>query len=251
MRSGGALRALCQLGVALWIGVALSLVEMSPIAEPMPEVETRAAPLQPQPSRSDPLPSKPAEPTRVGGHEIDAGLTLLAAGGRFPVLTCGYEHFGSFTRYAQAMTALGARFVVVERRRIQAEVDLESGSMQPGPPGPGFSPRARDYSGEPALSSLATRARERFGGGAEVMMLVPRALDAGLFGGIARVLSERGESPELYQELHGRYESDGEGGVRLRLEEGVRRDGSRASLSLLFDLRQIAAAARGKLAPEV
>ena len=80
MRSGGALRALCQLGVALWIGVALSLVETSPTAEPLPEVETRAAPLQPQPSRSEPLPPKPAEPTRVGGHEIDTGLTLLAAG---------------------------------------------------------------------------------------------------------------------------------------------------------------------------
>ena len=79
MRSGGALRALCQLGVALWIGVALSLVETSPTAEPMPEVETRAAPLQPQPSRSAALPSKPAEPTRVGGHEIDDDfLTSIA-----------------------------------------------------------------------------------------------------------------------------------------------------------------------------
>ena len=186
----------------------------------------------------------PALPIPIGEREIDEGLSLLAGPGRFPVLTCDYDDFGSFARYARAMAALGARFVVVEHRRIQAEVDVESGSMQAGPPGPGFSPRARDYSGEPALSKLATRARERFGAGAEVMMLVPRGLDAGLFGGIARSLTERGESADLYQELRGSYVRDGEGGVRLRVEEGIRRDGSRAPLALLFDLRQIAVTAR-------
>jgi hypothetical protein len=230
--------------VALWIGVALCWTEPVERAESTPEIETRAAPLRPQQQPASEARATPALPMPVGGRDIDEGLSLLAAAGRFPVLTCGYDDFGSFAGYARAMATLGARFVVVERRRIQAEVDVESGSMQAGPPGPGFSPRARDYSGEPALAKLATRARERFGAGAEVMMLVPRELDAGLFGGIARTLAERGESADLYQELRGSYVSDGEGGVRLRVEEGIRRDGSRAPLALLFDLRQIAATAR-------
>lgn len=243
-RPARALRPLCQLGVALWIGAALVWTQPVQLAEATAEVETRTTSLLPQ-RQATPAPrTPPAPPTPVGGREIDEGLSLLAAPGRFPVLTCGYEDFGSFARYASAMATLGARFVVVEQRRIQAAVDLESGSMQEGPPGPGFSPRARDYSGEPALSRLAVHARERFGAGAEVMMLVPRELDAGLFGGIARSLTERGESPELYRELRGSYVSDSEGGVRLRVEEGVRRDGSRTPLSLLFDLRQIAATAR-------
>jgi hypothetical protein len=80
------------------------------------------------------------------------------------------------------------------------------------------------------------------------MMLVPRELDAGLFGGIARALTERGESTDLYQELRGSYVSDSEGGVRLRVEEGIRLDGSRAPLALLFDLRQIAATVRAAAA---
>jgi hypothetical protein len=230
--------------VALWIGVALCWTEPVERAEPTPEIETRAVPLHPQQQPASEARATPAEPMSIGGRDIEEGLSLLAAAGLFPVLTCGYDDFGSFAGYARAMTTLGARFVVVERRRIQAEVDVESGSMQAGPPGPGFSPRARDYSGEPALAKLATRAREQFGAGAEVMMLVPRKLDAGLFGGIARSLSARGDSADLYQELRGSYVSDGAGGVRLRVEEGIRRDGSRTPLALLFDLRQIATTAR-------
>jgi hypothetical protein len=243
-RSTRALRPLCQLGVALWIGLALSWTEPSEQTEAAHEIETHAARLRPQQQPASEARAPIAEPLPIRGGDIDEGLALLAAAGRFPALTCGYGDFGSFSGYARAMAALGARFVVVERRRIQAQVDVESGSMQAGPPGPGFSPRARDYSDEPALAKLATRARERFGPGAEVMMLVPRELDAGLFGGIARSLTERGESADAYQELRGRYVRDGEGGVRLRVEEGIRRDGSRAPLALLFDLRQIAATAR-------
>lgn len=249
-RSFRSLRSLSRLGVALWIGFALAQLEPSPAPETAAEVESRVAPLRPQPPPPTQAHAAPPEPSPVGVHEIDAGMELLAAGGRFPVLTCGYDDFGSFARYAGAMRSLGARFVVVERRRIQAEIDLERGSMRPGPPGPGFSPRARDYSGEAALSGLARQARERFGPGAEVMMLVPRELDAGLFGGIARSLRERGESPDLYRELRGAYQADGRGGVLLLLEEGIRQDGSRAGLELLFDLGQIAAVVRAEPVPE-
>ncbi len=76
-------------------------------------------------------------------------------------------------------------------------------------------------------------------------MLVPRQLDAGLFGGIARALAAQGEPAADYRELRGRYREGGAGGVRLELEEGVRRDGSRRPLDLVFDLGQIEAAAQG------
>ncbi|MEN8185064.1 MAG: hypothetical protein ABFS46_21285, partial [Myxococcota bacterium] len=87
---------------------------------------------------------------------------------------------------------------------------------------------------------IAGRARERVGAGVEVMMLVPRALDAGLFGGIARALERRGEKAEAYRELRGRYLPPDGGGLRLRIEAAVRRDGSQLPLDLLFDLGEIA-----------
>ena len=66
-------------------------------------VERRAVPLRPQPSAR---PAKRADPTAVGAGEIHVGLGLLATNGRFPALSCAYEHFGSFQSYARAMTAL-------------------------------------------------------------------------------------------------------------------------------------------------
>lgn len=236
-----ALRPLCQAGVALWIALGLSRLEaLRPQESVVPE--PRRVAVEPRPA-APPVRARPA-PRPVGAGEIEAGMKLLAAGGSFPALTCGYQDFGSFARYARAMESLGARFVVVADRRIRGRIDLEEGRLEPDAASPRFSPRARDYSGEPALAPLARRARERFGPGAEVMMLVPRELDAGLFGGIARALAEDGESAEGYRELRGSYREDPAGGVRLELEEGVRLDGSLRPLALVFDLGRIGATAR-------
>jgi hypothetical protein len=140
------------------------------------------------------------------------------------------------------MTERGARFVVVRRREILAEVDVESGAIREGAPRGAFSPRARDYSGEPGLARAERLALARFGGAAMVMMLVPRALDAGLFGGIALALERRGEAHARYRELEGRYELGADGGLRLRVESGTRTDGSHHALGLLFDLDAISGA---------
>ncbi|MEN8183693.1 MAG: hypothetical protein ABFS46_14285, partial [Myxococcota bacterium] len=147
--SARGLRALSQLGVALWIVLWLSRVG------PVDELATQEA--RPSPAVT-PLPEEPAQdvargtsaetqPTPVGRAEVDAGLRLLESGGQFPVLSCRYDDFQSFRRYASAMTGLGARFVVVSRRRILGVVDLESGAIAEGAAGSAFSPRARDYSG--------------------------------------------------------------------------------------------------------
>ena len=63
------------------------------------------------------------------------------------------------------------------------------------------------------------------------MMLVPRALDAGLFGGIARALEERGERHADYREIRGRYVRAVAGGVRLRVDAGLHRDGTRREIT--------------------
>ena len=184
-------------------------------------------------------------PTPVTAAGVEQGEALLDAPGSFPALTCRYDRFEGFTHYARAMHALGARFVVVRQRRIVGEWDLAAGKLREPTLGGAYSPRARDYSEEPALRDVASRARTEFGAGAEVMMLVPRVLDAGLFGGVATALRERGDSHHAYRELRGRYQRGSGGGVQIVIEDGLRPDGSVAPIDLVFDLAEIAAVAEG------
>jgi hypothetical protein len=207
----------------------------APSAEPPPEPEPEPEP----PAKPEPAP--PAAATQVAAGDISQGGALLGDGGVFPVLSCSYESFPSFLAYARAMSSLGARFVVVRRRQILGSIDLETGAIGDAALGGAFSPRARDYTGEPGLAKLARRSRARFGQDAVVMMLVPREIDAGLFGGIARLLAERGDRHDAYREIRGRYER-ANGGVRLRVEAGIRPDGTRVAMDLLFDLDAIARA---------
>lgn len=208
-----------------------------PVVEPEPELPQEPA-AAPKPALAAPAPSEP-EPRSVSQSDFAAGSGLLDGGGAFPILSFSYEDFPSFTSYARAMASLGARFVVVKNRQIVGAVEVESREVTATPVGAGFSPRARDYTGEPGLAPLSRAARQRFGGGSVVMMLVPRALDAGLYGGLARLLKERGEPHPGLAEIRGRYEKAPGGGVRLRVEQALRRDGTSVPVDALFDLGQL------------
>ncbi len=250
-----ALAVASRVAVVLWVGIYLAWPGRDAALEPALEpAVARVHPVREEPKPKAPPPPEPAPaveppaepppaapaPTRVGRAELAAGADLLDGSGDFPVLSCSYEDFRSFDAYARAMAGLGARFVVVRNREIVGGVDLETGSIGAAALGRAFSPRARDYTGEPGLAALTRSARGRFGGGAVVMMLVPRAVDAGLFGTIARILAGRGERPDAYREIRGRYERGPGGGVRLRVDAALRRDGSELPMDLLFDLNEIA-----------
>ncbi len=211
--------------------------ELEPKPERVPEPELAPSESEPE---IEPVMAASAEPTRVRRADVFAGAALLDGAGAFPVLNCSYEDFDSFVDYARAMTDLGARFVVVRNRQILGGIDVESGFITEADLAAAFSPRARDYTGEPALSRHALAIRGRFGRGAVVMMLVPRDLDAGLFGGIARALSKRGERHQDYREIRGRYRRAAGGGVQLQIDSAMRPDGSRVDLGLLFDLNAVA-----------
>ena len=252
--------------VALWlIAVFVEVGEASRLAavpenperrarvRPVAAVEPAEAPAPP-PENSRELERAPEEDLGQGEGSISQvvvsadfadGERLLDAAGDFPVLSLSYEAFPSFGAYARAMRRLGARFVVVRSRDIVGELDLESGAIAVPNLGASFSPRARDYSDEPELARTASMLRKRFGRRAVVMMLVPRSLDAGLFGGVARVLEQRGEVRGDLREIHGRYERGASGGVQLRLDGALRSDGSRFAMDAVFDLTQIQQASRG------
>ena len=232
----------CRCVVALWIAGALVWSSLAPLPA-TDEPSSQTARVQPRPERAASAPEpKSTEPSlvRVGRVDLRDGDKLLASGGSFPALSCSYDDFPSFREYARAMNDLGARFVVVSQRKVVAAIDIATGALRDAALDTPFSPRARDYAGEPALTELARRVRDRFGEGAAVMMLVPRDVDAGLFGGIARVLSRRGEHHDAYSEIRGRYERAPGGGVRLRVDTGVLRNGAQVALDLLFDLGDIA-----------
>ena len=241
MRGEAAIAFACRLAVALWIAGYLAWSASDAQRPPPGEPAPAAARVKPRPTPASATRAS-AQNVEVGRADLREGAQLLEAGGSFPALSSSYEDFPSFRDYAQAMTELGARFVVVSRRKVVAAIDLASGAFGDVSLDAAFSPRARDYTGEPALAGVARRVREHFGDGAVVMMRVPRDLDAGLFGGIARVLSERGERHDAYREIRGRYEQAPGGGVRLRVDTGVLRDGAEVMLDLLFDLGEIARA---------
>jgi hypothetical protein len=190
---------------------------------------------EPHPAE-EPAAARPAPVAEITAEDLDRGAALLSGAGRFPVISASYEGLDSFGRYAAAMTALGARFAVVQSRAIVAEIDLASGAIREASLDRPFSPRARDYSDEPALAEPARRVRERFGPEAEIMLLVPRSLDAGLFGGIARELAASGDGHAAYRELEGRYERGADGSLRFHLVSGLRMDGRRVALGAVFDL---------------
>jgi hypothetical protein len=232
--------ATSHLAVVGWL--AALAAALSP-AVPLPELpEERLARLRPAPRAIATPP--PRAPSRASASvpvrsDYERGETLLDASGSFPVLSARYDGLASFRTYSSAMVERGARFVVVRRREILAEIDIESCAIREGSPRSAFSPRARDYSGEPGLARAERLARARFGGDAKVMMLVPRALDAGLFGGIARAMEHRGDAHANYRELEGRYEHGADGVLRLHVESGTRRDGSQHAFGLVFDLDAI------------
>jgi hypothetical protein len=254
-RVAPALRWLARAAAASWVAGSLAAlglaerppgaareaaarIEAVPLASERAELANAAGPAMPRPSRG-----ATREPFPIGAAELARGGELLDAGA-FPVLLASYAEFPSFRDYALAMQALGARLAVVRQRRIVGSVDLERGEVSDAGVAGAFSPRARDYSDEPGLAGAAEAARARFGTGAEVRMLVPRELDAGLFGAIAGALARHGGDPSAYREVHARYLRAPGGGVRLRVDAAVRRDGVELALDLLLDLGAISHGAR-------
>ncbi len=240
----GLLRIGCHVVVALWIAIYLAWPGAAPIDTVASEVRESQAQVRPLPeSPPEPAAEAPAAAATslaVGSEELSVGAALLDGGGSFPVLSFRYDGLGSFRDYALAMEGLGARFVVVRDRRIVGGIDVRTGAVGDADVDARFSPRARDYSDEPELARVAGEARRRFGERSEVMMLVPRGIDAGLFGGIARGLASRGDAHAAYREIRGRYERAPGGSLRVHIDAGERTDGGRVALRWVIDLAPLA-----------
>ena len=231
-------------GYFAWAGSSLAppaLRQASVEPVPHPPAPELSGPNEPVADLVAPPLAEPA-PRPVGERGLALGRELLSSGGAFPALNASYERFGSFREYARSMQRLGARFVVVRDRRIVASADIERADVAEFDSEVAFSPIPRDYSSEPALRETARVARREHGSAARVQMLLPRHLDAGLFGGIAEVLEERGEVPSLYTEIRGFYEPAAGGGVWFRIESGTQSDGLEVELSRSFDLSALARA---------
>ncbi|MBW2448716.1 MAG: hypothetical protein JRG83_22760 [Deltaproteobacteria bacterium] len=222
----------------------LDRTAVEPELEPAPAAPTPlpvAAAAAPEPA---PLEAAPVPLQAVDEADVARGGSLLTGEAGFPMLESRYEGYGSFRQYARAMQKLGAQFVIVNRREIVSTIDpwtLERGTLTNAA---GLSPRARDFAGEPELVLANRTARREHGLRAEVMMLVPRRLDAGLFGGIARALEAKGHEPGSYRQIRARYERGPAGELHLRVEAAVRRDGGEDPLPLLFDIDELAGGAR-------
>lgn len=70
------------------------------------------------------------------------------------------------------------------------------------------------------------------------MMLVPREVDARIFGGVAGALSRRGGDPNAFQEVRARYLRMPGGAVGLAVDAARRGDGSEVPVGVRLDLGQ-------------
>jgi hypothetical protein len=246
-RGGAGLRLAARAVAASWLAATLAFLGSGPPdGGPGREATARieVAALASGAEGAPAPPARSAQTLGIGAAEIARGHEILA-GGSFPVVVASYSDFPSFRDYALAMDALGARLAVVRGQRIVGSVDLARNEVGARPLAGAFSPRARDYADEPGLTELAQAARARFGAGAEVMMLVPREIDAGIFGGLAAALSRRGDDPDAFREVRARYLRAPGGGVAIQVDAAVRRDGSELALDARFELRAIAARGAG------
>ena len=209
----------------------LELARLEPEPEPVPEEA-------PAPPPAEPV----AEPEPMVADRYDAARGAASRPGErpFPAVSASYDDLGSFDRYARAMLDLGARFVVVRGMEVVGEVDIHT--RRAGPVGAltGFSSRARNYTDEPALRPLSQVATEAFGEGASLRMIVPRRLDAALFGSLARAIESNGRSIDELREIRGRYRRAAGGGIAFATESVVASDGGVTPLRVTIDLSRIA-----------
>ncbi len=103
--------------------------------------------------------------------------TPAAPQGRMPGVVADYRRRLGFRRYAKAMTDLGGRFVLWDRRqrKLLAALDLDAGTLRQLNQNQlrGLSPRARDLSEEAALTPYRQQQAN-----SSVLLLVPQAVEA-------------------------------------------------------------------------
>jgi len=241
-----ALRLLAKLTALAYLAWGLALAapdgqEQSRLTAAPVERLLKLAALAPLPE-PEPAPAPEASKPRsvvASTADVTRGEALLAGERPFPALSASYAAYGSFQQYAASMVRLGARFVVVRSRAVVGSADLRSGRFGKVAALAGFSPRARNYTDEPALRTLARAAQQRYGAGASLRMIVPRRLDAALFGALARAIEAQGSSLADLREIRGRYHPSAAGGIVLATESLVTRAGKVLPFALRIDLSRV------------
>ena len=129
--------------------------------------------------------------------------SVTSSAGTMPGVVAAYRRTLGFRTYAQAMTALGGRFVVWQqrRRKLMAVIDPLHGGRQPLDQQAlqGLSPRARNLSDEPALAAYRESEHEA------VLLLVPLAVEAAIQAGLTHALASTGLTPQTVATVHGIY----------------------------------------------
>ena len=183
----------------------------------------RADPQEPAETHGD---AAPRMQVRVVSIETPSNPVTSSAGA-MPGVIAAYRRTLGFRTYAQAMIALGGRFVVwqQQRRKLIAVIDPLHGTRQPldRQAVQGLSPRARDLSDEPALAAYREPGREA------VLLLVPLEVEAAIQAGLTHALASTGLTPQAVATVHGVYTIE-QGEVILTLTAATTKNGETIGL---------------------
>lgn len=211
-----------------------------------PRVETAADSIPDPPKAPVPV-ATVAEPEVAppSSSPRELGRQLLGADGKregtVPLISMDYRRNLGWDGYARAVQRLGGLFFIYDpaQERMLALADVAENRLLPATQEGlvGLSPRLREIRGEIAVEGLMGQARARWPGrDLALVLLLPLNADFDLVGGIVQGLAARGFPPGSVARVVGGYETAGSG-LRLRVDEVVRRDGTSAVTGFTVELK--------------
>jgi len=220
------------------IGLREIVEEAPPQEQEQPETTEPAS--TPEDNHEDKQLQEQEPPKNVANTRASESAGKGQKRGSFPPLTADYRKTLGFTQYARDMAAIGARFFVFDktRRKLTAEVALDSKEFRPVGILYGLSPRSRELPKEKELDMFLEEAQREYGASQyTILMLVPAWFDTSLVETIGAEVSKQNLNVDDFSRFLGEYRKNGSS-FMLKVHSGILTTGERKPLSATIWLGQ-------------
>jgi len=161
--------------------------------------------------------------------------------GKYPSFIVDYRKTLGFRSYARSLLSIGGRFFIMDmnRKKIKAEIDMESSSLKEVGNLERLSPRSRNISNESETDVYIRTAQKKYGYSSySVVLLLPINIDSMLVAGMEESLKELSLSNSDFYCFQGIYKKERDGLI-LNIISGRKKDGETFSLDIAFNLSKV------------